>query len=53
MRELSGAKDSSATLPDFLEATVFSRDEAVIMVGNFADINTVDKAMKVNDVSRY
>lgn len=37
IRDLSGAEDKNKVLPDFLEATVFSKDEAVVMVGNFAD----------------
>jgi len=37
MRELSGANNKDAVLPDFLEATVFNKEEAVVMVGNFAD----------------
>ena len=33
-RELSGAEDGGAEVPDFLEATVFSKEEAVIMVSS-------------------
>ena len=36
IRNLSGAYDSLAEVPDYLEATVYSKEEAVIMVGNFA-----------------
>lgn len=38
MRDLSGALDKSRTTPDYLEATVYSKEEAVIMVGNFVDV---------------
>lgn len=38
MRDLSGALDKNRPTPDYLEATVFSKEEAVIMVGNFADV---------------
>ncbi|KAG0710776.1 Delta(24)-sterol reductase [Chionoecetes opilio] len=38
MRRLSGALDKSHPTPDYLEGTVFSKEEAVIMVGNFADV---------------
>lgn len=37
MRDLSGANDKNKILPAFLEATVFSKEEAVVMVGNFAN----------------
>ena len=40
LRELSGTYNDDAPVPDYLEATVFNKEEAVIMVGNFADINT-------------
>ena len=30
-------------LPDYLEATVYNKDEAVIMVGNFADVTTSEQ----------
>ncbi|PAA94059.1 hypothetical protein BOX15_Mlig017234g1 [Macrostomum lignano] len=53
MRELSGALDKDAKLPDYLEATVFDRDSAVIMVGNFAKVDTPEKAAKVNHVTRW
>ena len=42
-RELSGTYDGSAVVPDYLEATVFSKEEAVIMVGNFADVTTKEQ----------
>ena len=45
-RELSGAEDGSAEVPDYLEATVFSKEEAVIMVGNFADVKTAKQVEK-------
>lgn len=30
-------------VPDYLEATVYNKDEAVIMVGNFADVTTSEQ----------
>ena len=36
MRDLSGANNGKKKTPDYLEATVYSKNEAVIMVGNFA-----------------
>lgn len=53
MRELSGALDANTELPDYLEATVFSKDKAVIMVGNFADCDTPEKKKKINHVTRF
>lgn len=47
MRELSGANDRTKKTADYLEATVFSKDRAVIMIGNFADVNTEADRKKV------
>ncbi|XP_069944164.1 delta(24)-sterol reductase-like isoform X3 [Cherax quadricarinatus] len=38
IRDLSGALDKHRATPDYLEATVFSKEEAVIMVGKFVDV---------------
>lgn len=38
MRELSGALDKDKATPDYLEATIYNKEEAVIMVGNFSDV---------------
>ena len=51
MRKLSGANDKSALTPDFLEATVFNKNKAVIMVGNFAE--ACPKSKKINNVARW
>jgi delta24-sterol reductase len=48
--ELSGALDSNALVPDYLEATIYSEEDAVIMIGNFADVTTDDQRRKVRDV---
>ena len=53
MRELSGANDSTADTPDFLEATVYNKDEAVIMVGNFSEVRTPDQKQKINIVTKW
>lgn len=53
IRELSGAEDGGKEVPDYLEATVFNKDEAVVMVGNFADITTSEQESKVNHVTRW
>ncbi len=43
MRELSGALNKTLRTPDYLEATVFSIDAAVITVGHFADAESAIK----------
>jgi len=53
IRELSGAEDGGAEVPDYLEATVFSKEEAVIMVGNFADVKTAEQTRKINKVTKW
>ena len=53
MRELSGANDPKKPTCDYLEATVYNKDEAVIMVGNFADVKTAEQRNKVNCVTRW
>ena len=52
MRELSGAFDREALTPDFLEAIVFDKNSAVIMVANFSDVKLPHKK-KINPVARY
>lgn len=47
IRDLSGAKDRTKQTADYLEATVFSKDRAVIMIGNFADVKTEADKKKV------
>jgi len=53
IRQLCGTFDGEATVPDYLEATVYNKEEAVIMVGNFADVTTAEQAGKVNHVTRW
>ena len=53
IREISGADQADAQVPDYVEATVYSKEEAVIMVGNFADVTTPEQASKVNHVTRW
>ena len=53
VRKLSGATDKNAKLPDYLEATVFNKEEAVIMVGNFADVKTNDQKAKINKLTTW
>lgn len=49
MRTLSTAPDA----PDFVEATVFSKDKAVIMSGDFADVKTPEERAKVNRIGLW
>ncbi|XP_066299618.1 delta(24)-sterol reductase-like isoform X2 [Branchiostoma lanceolatum] len=53
MRDLSGALDKTAKLPDYLEATVFSKEEAVVMVGNFTDVTDPKEKAKINNVASW
>ena len=53
IRQISGADQADAKVPDYVEATVYSKEEAVIMVGNFADVTTPEEARKVNNVTRW
>ncbi|PRQ09509.1 FAD-binding oxidoreductase [Enhygromyxa salina] len=49
MYELSTMDDA----PDFIEATVYSRDQAVIMKGEFADPVTPEQRAKINPIGRW
>ncbi|CAJ0585537.1 unnamed protein product, partial [Mesorhabditis spiculigera] len=53
LMKLSGAIDKDFQTPDFLEATVYDKDKAVVMVGNFAEVDTLKKWWKINDVCRW
>uniref|UniRef100_A0A914UJW1 Delta(24)-sterol reductase n=1 Tax=Plectus sambesii TaxID=2011161 RepID=A0A914UJW1_9BILA len=53
LMELSGALDKDADVPDYLEATIFNRERAVIMVGNFADVKTPKQWLQINHVTRW
>jgi len=53
IRTLSGAYDKDAILPDYLEATIYNKEEAVIMVGNFADIENYEQKSKINQVTKW
>ena len=53
IRKLSGAYDKDAQVPDYLEATVYNKEEAVIMVGNFADVTTYEQKAKINQVATW
>jgi len=53
IRTLSGAYDKDAKLPDYLEATIYNKEEAVIMVGNFADIENYGQKSQINQVTKW
>lgn len=50
LQEISGANNKDKPVPDFVEATIFSKEEAVILVGWFSD--KVDK-LKVNRINLW
>jgi len=53
IRDISGANDKNKVVPDYVEATIFNKEEAVIMVGNFADVKTESERSKINHVTRW
>lgn len=53
IRDLSGALDKDKKVADYVEATVYSKDEAVIMLGNFADKPPITEWNKINHVARW
>ncbi|XP_042875627.1 delta(24)-sterol reductase-like [Penaeus japonicus] len=52
MRELSGALDKNKATPDYLEATIYNKEDAVIMVGNFSDVPPGEEN-KINHLTRW
>ncbi|XP_076029623.1 delta(24)-sterol reductase-like [Oratosquilla oratoria] len=52
MREVSGAIDKDYKAPDYVEGTIYNKDEAVIMVGNFSDVPP-DEMFKINCISAW
>uniref|UniRef100_A0AC34RAE8 FAD-binding PCMH-type domain-containing protein n=1 Tax=Panagrolaimus sp. JU765 TaxID=591449 RepID=A0AC34RAE8_9BILA len=53
MMEYSGALDKDYPVPDYLEATIYDKENAVIMIGNFADVDTLEKQSKINEISKW
>lgn len=53
MRKFSGALDKNYPTPDYVEGTVFSKDEAVIMIGKFADVPDNERHKVDTDGIRY
>lgn len=53
IRDVSGALDKDKEVADFVEATVFTKDEAVLMLGNFADRPPVQEWNKINYVAKW
>jgi len=49
MKKLSEAEDP----PEFLEATVYSKEKSVIQIGEFAEVDTPEKRRKVNGVNHF
>lgn len=39
--------------PDFVEATIFSKHEAVLMVGHFANVKNAEEEAHINHVARW
>ncbi|XP_065335539.1 delta(24)-sterol reductase-like isoform X2 [Cloeon dipterum] len=53
IRMVSGALDKDYPAPDYVEATIFSKQEAVIMTGEYTDCVTDDDKRKVNHITRW
>jgi Delta24-sterol reductase len=49
LKELAEAADT----PEFLEATIYSKDSAMIMCGEFADVTTRQQRAKVNNIATW
>uniref|UniRef100_A0A1B6C9D4 Delta(24)-sterol reductase n=1 Tax=Clastoptera arizonana TaxID=38151 RepID=A0A1B6C9D4_9HEMI len=50
IREISGYRNKNKITPDFLEATVYSKSEAVIMTGHFSD---GEDNIEINRVTKW
>ena len=53
IREESGANNANKSTPDYLEAQLFNKEDAVVMVGNFADVKTEGEKKKINHITRW
>lgn len=51
MAQLAQAPDGEA--PSFLEATIYSKETSVIMVGEFDDADAPEKRAKINGVNHF
>ena len=53
IREESGANDATKKTPDYLEGTVYDKENAVVMIGNFSDASTTEQRAKINHLTRW
>ena len=53
IREESGANDVKKKAPDYVEATLYNKDDAVVMLGNFATPETKEEKAKINHITRW
>ncbi|KAK2724984.1 hypothetical protein QYM36_001439 [Artemia franciscana] len=53
IRQYSGAMDKDKETADYIEATIYSKEKAVLMVGNFEDADIAEKSGKINRLSRW
>jgi len=53
IREESGANDATKKTPDYLEGTVYDKENAVVMIGNFSDASTTEQRAKINHITRW
>ena len=53
IREESGANDVNKKTPDYVEATLYNKEDAVVMLGNFATPKTKEERAKINHITRW
>ena len=53
IREESGANDAAKKTPDYLEGTVYDKENAVVMIGNFSDASTKEQKAQINHITRW
>ena len=53
IREESGANDVNKNTPDYIEATLYNKEDAVVMIGNFSDASTKEEKAKINHITRW
>ena len=53
IREESGANDVNKKTPDYVEATLYNKEDAVVMLGNFATPKTKEEKAKINHITRW
>jgi len=53
IREESGANDVNKKVPDYVEATLYNKEDCVVMLGNFATPTTPEEKANINHITRW